>query len=55
MRETVRGFVQKELAPYADEIDRTDDWQKRKVGSQSRLRWNNFVFLKATSEHCAGR
>ncbi|XP_043209399.1 isovaleryl-CoA dehydrogenase, mitochondrial-like [Amphibalanus amphitrite] len=30
MRETVRGFVQKELAPFADEIDKKDDWDKRK-------------------------
>ena len=31
LRESVFGFLQKELAPYADEIDKKDDWDKRKV------------------------
>jgi len=30
LRESVFGFLQKELAPYADEIDKKDDWDKRK-------------------------
>ncbi|XP_037068692.1 isovaleryl-CoA dehydrogenase, mitochondrial-like [Pollicipes pollicipes] len=30
LRQSVKGFFQKELAPYADEIDKKDDWDKRK-------------------------
>jgi len=30
LRDTLTNFCQKELAPYADEIDKTDDWDKRR-------------------------
>ena len=49
MRETVKGFVQKELAPFADHIDKTDDWDRRKVGLAIPLHHSAAAFTVTSS------